>query len=79
MLRVRGLFTCRRVIVAGCLVVMAAVALLLLLWPGQDLDAQLRAIDAAYAIPEEENAASAYTELAWGYSGLSLTYHTDYD
>ncbi len=72
MLRVRGLFTRRRVIVATCLVAVAAVALLLLLWSSRSPVERLRAIDAAYAIPEEENAASDYTKLAWGYSGPSL-------
>jgi hypothetical protein len=68
----RGLFTRRRVVVAACLLVIVAIGLLLWVRPGRSLESRLRAIDAAYAIPEEGNAARAYTELAWDYSGPSL-------
>lgn len=62
----------RRWRVAACLLALAAVGLLLLLWPSRSWTERLQAIDAAYAIPEEENAAKAYTELAWGYWGPSV-------
>jgi hypothetical protein len=65
-------YVTRRAVVAACLVVLATIALVLLLRPGQGVDARLRAIDVAYAIPEEDNAAKAYTEFAWGYAGPSL-------
>jgi hypothetical protein len=61
-----------RLAVAACLVVLAGTGLLFLARPGRSLEARLRAIDAAYAIPDEENAAGAYTELAWDDTGPSL-------
>jgi len=62
----------RRLVVAVCLVVLAGTGLLFWARPSRSLEARLRAIDAAYAIPDEENAARAYTELAWDYNGPSL-------
>ncbi len=53
-------------IVAGCVAVLAAAGLFLVLTlPRGDTDTLLRAIDAAHVVPEEENAAGIYTELAW--------------
>ncbi len=46
--------------------VLTAVGLfLVLVLPPGDADKLLRAIDAAHAVPEEENAARIYTELSW--------------
>lgn len=55
----------RRLVVAACLVALAATALLSLyvFWPWEDVNAQLRAIDAAHALPDEENAGTDYTLL----------------
>jgi len=68
----RGKRVVRRLVVTACLVVLAGIGLLLWARPGRSVEARLRAIDAAHAIPEEENAARAYTELAWDYNGPSL-------
>jgi len=55
-----------RLIVAGCLIVLAGAGLALVLaLPRGNVDELLRAIDAAHAIPAEEDAAKIYTELAW--------------
>jgi hypothetical protein len=66
------LFGGRRQVVITCLLAFVGMGLLLSLRPGRSLEARLRAIDAAYAIPDEQNAAKAYTELTWGYSGPDL-------
>jgi len=58
------LITGRRLVVAACLLALAAAALVLLLRPSPSVEKRLRAIDAAYAIPEGENAAGAYMKLA---------------
>jgi hypothetical protein len=70
--RVRGRFTRWQVIVVACLLASVGMGLVLWLRPGRSLESRLREIDAAYAIPEEENAARAYTELAWDYKGPYL-------
>ncbi len=50
-----------------CLASVAVMAFVLLFWlrQGPSIEEQLRAIDAAHAVPDQENAARLYTELAW--------------
>ncbi len=62
----------QRLTAVACLLAVTGAGLLLSLWPGQSVEERLRAIDAAYEIPDEENAAVAYKELAWDYAGPSL-------
>jgi hypothetical protein len=53
-------------VVTACLAILAAVGLLLVLAPPRgNVDELLRVIDAAHAVPAEENAARIYTELSW--------------
>jgi hypothetical protein len=63
--RMRHLRT-RRLIVAACLLVLAAITLLSLhlLGLGQNAGATLAQIDAAHVIPDDQNAARDYTSLA---------------
>lgn len=63
--RAGGLVTRRRAVVAACLLALAAIALLsaYLLYPGLSADDQLAAIDAAHAVPDEQNAAKDYGQL----------------
>jgi hypothetical protein len=55
----------RRLVTAACLAIAAVAAILLLIGLRQrpSVEEQVRAIDAAHAIPDEENAATDYTEL----------------
>ncbi len=58
------LVTGRRLVVAACLLALAAVACVLLLRPGRSAGSRLQALDAAHAVPDEENAARDYMRLA---------------
>ena len=66
--------TRRRRVAAVCLVVAAVAVILLLLWLRQrpGFQEQLKAIDAAHAIPDQENAGPLYTALAWDSNSPSL-------
>ncbi len=63
-----------RWIVVACLVGVAGLAFALAYWLRQRANAedQLRAIDVAHAVPDEENAAPYYTDIALGNTGPSL-------
>lgn len=60
--------------VVACLAVAAVMGILLLLrlWQRPSVEEQLKALDAAHAIPDQENAAPLYTELAWDGNSPSL-------
>jgi hypothetical protein len=62
--RASHLLSRRRLIAMACLLALVGVGLYLLTHPGRSLEERLRVIDAAYAIPDEENAAGAYIKLA---------------
>ena len=64
----------RRLITLACLVSVALVALVLVFWLRQrpSFQERLKAIDAAHAIPDQENAGPLYTELAWDSNSPSL-------
>jgi hypothetical protein len=64
----------RRLVAAACLVVATVAAISLLLWMRQrpSFQEQLKAIDAAHAVPDRENAGPLYTELAWDSNSPSL-------
>jgi len=72
--RISRLVTRQRLIVAACLIVLAAIVLLSLhyLRPGPSADAQLQAIDAAHALPDEQNAGKDYTLLVLNGAGAFL-------
>ena len=72
--RVRGLFTRRRVVAAACLLALVATGLLslYLLRLGPSANPRLGAIDAAHAVPEEQNAARDYALLASSDMGTFL-------
>ena len=58
----------------ACLVALTGLTFALMCWLGQrpSAEEQLRAIDAAHAVPDEENAALHYTAIALGNTGPSL-------
>ena len=64
----------RRLITLACLVSVAVVALVLVFWLRQrpSVEEQLRAIEAAHAIPDGENAARDYSKLIVYYMASSL-------
>ena len=70
--RVSCLFTRRWLVAVTCLVALAAIALLPLLWRRPSADAQLQAIDAAHAVPDEQNAAKDYMLLVRNEAGALL-------
>ena len=64
----------RRLVIVACLAIAALMVVLLLLrlWQRPSVEEQLRAIDAAHAVPDEENAAADYTELVLSNVAASL-------
>jgi len=72
--RAGGLFTRRRVVAAACLLALAATGLLsvYLLRLGPSANPRLGGIDAAHAVPDEQNAARDYAQLALNDTGAFL-------